>query len=71
MADDNYAREEEGFEEEELDETVSSDITVILRDGDHDSHVIGMTELSVNQGCGPVCDRCQQLYAGASSLDRP
>lgn len=71
MADDNYAREDEGIEEEELDETVSAANTVILHGDDHNSHVIETTELPFGQGCRSLRNRRQQLHAETSSLERP
>lgn len=64
MAEDSYTREEENYEDEEIDETVS----IKSRSYSYRLLTVAYTELQISQRCGAICYRHQQLDAHASSI---
>lgn len=64
MAEDSFTREEENYEDEELDETVS----IKSRRYSYRLLTVAYIELQISQRCGAICHRHQQFNAHVSSI---
>ena len=63
MAEDYYTREEDNYEDEELDQTVS------IKSRRYSYRLLTVAlELQISQRCGAICHRHQQYDAHASSI---